>query len=275
MRFSECGFHVRTRCWRTAADPIPHMRRPRLELPGVPLHITHRGVNRAGTFLDDDDHAVYLQALQIAAQAQTVAVHGYVLMTNHVHLLVSAELPGAVSRMMQAVGRRYVRAFNAKYRRTGTLWEGRYKSCLIDSDRYLLTCLRYIELNPVRAAMVERPWQHRWSSVHVHLGLRPYSRITPHAGYLALGIDPESRATAYRALLLEPLTDGVLGAVREHLRQERALGSPRFQVMVEKALNRPVHVRPTAGAAGPIRGGFKRYCSLTLVTLPLSPLSGR
>ena len=220
------------------------MRRPRLELPGIPLHITHRGVNRAGTFLDDDDHASYLQALQVAAQAQAVAVHGYVLMTNHVHLLVSAEFPGAVSRMMQAVGRRYVRAFNAKYGRTGTLWEGRYKSCLIDSDRYLLTCLRYIELNPVRAVMVERPWQHRWSSVHVHLGLRSNSRITPHAGYLALGGDPESRAANYRALLLEPLTDDVLGAVREHLRQERALGSPRFQAMVEKALNRPVRLRP-------------------------------
>ena len=97
------------------------MRRPRLELPGIPLHITHRGVNRAGTFLDDDDHASYLHALQVAAHAQTVAVHACVLMTNHVHLLVSAAEPGAVSRMMQAVGRRYVRAFNTKYRRTGTL----------------------------------------------------------------------------------------------------------------------------------------------------------
>ncbi len=173
-----------------------------------------------------------------------MAIHGYVLMTNHVHLLVGADAPGAVSLMMQAVGRRYVRAFNARHGRTGTLWEGRYKSCLVDSDRYLLACLRYIELNPVRAAMVQWPWEHRWSSVHVHLGLRPTSRITPHSGYLALGHDPDSRAAAYRALLLEPLIPEQVESIRVHLRQERALGSPRFQAMVEKALQRPACVRP-------------------------------
>ena len=118
------------------------------------MHITHRGVNRGATFIDDEDFASYLQALDACARGQGVALHGDVLMTNHVHLLVSADVGGAVSRMMQALGRRYVRAFNARYRRTGTLWEGRYKSCLVDSDRYLLACLRCIELNPVRAAMV-------------------------------------------------------------------------------------------------------------------------
>ena len=117
------------------------MRRRRLELPGIPLHITQRGVNRGATFIDEDDHLAYFEALQIAAIAQDVAVHGWVLMGNHVHLLVSAEAAGAVSRMMQAIGRRYVRAFNAKYARTGTLWEGRFRSCLVDSERYLLTCL--------------------------------------------------------------------------------------------------------------------------------------
>lgn len=114
------------------------MCRPRLALPGVPLHITQRGVNRAAVFLDDEDCAAYLQALQTTAQDQAVAIHGYVLMTNHAHLLASADAPGAASRMRQAVGRRYVRAFNARHGRTGTLWEGRYKSCLVDSDRYLL-----------------------------------------------------------------------------------------------------------------------------------------
>ena len=219
------------------------MRRPRLELPGVPLHITQRGVNRAAVFLDDIDCAAYLQALQTAAQDQSVAIHGYVLMTNHVHLLVGSEMSGAVSRMMQATGRRYVRAFNARHGRTGTLWEGRYKSCLVDSERYLLTCLRYIELNPVRAAMVQWPWEHRWSSVHVHLGLRPNSRITPHAAYLALGQDAQERSAAYRALLLEPLASEQVERIRDHVRQERALGSPRFQAMVEKTLNRPACVR--------------------------------
>lgn len=220
------------------------MRRPRLELPGIPLHITHRGVNRGATFIDDEDFASYLQALDECSRGQGVAVHGYVLMTNHVHLLVSAETGGAVSRMMQALGRRYVRAFNARYGRTGTLWEGRYKSCLVDSARYLLACLRYIELNPVRAAMVAQPWEHRWSSVHAHLGLRADVCLTPHPGYLALGGGASERSAAYRCLLMETLSDDVLVDIRSHMRQERALGSPAFQSMVEKALNRPVELRP-------------------------------
>ena len=220
------------------------MRRPRLEMPGIPQHITHRGVNRGATFIDDEDFASYLQALDACARGQGVALHGYVLMTNHVHLLVSAEAGGAVSRMMQALGRRYVRAFNARYRRTGTLWEGRYKSCLIDSDRYLLACLRYIELNPVRAAMVAQPWDDRWSSVHAHLGLRADVRLTPHPGYLALGRDARERSAVYRCLLLQALSDDVLADIRSHMQQERALGSAVFKAMVEKALNRPLDVRP-------------------------------
>lgn len=219
------------------------MRRRRLELPGIPLHITQRGVNRGATFIDEDDHLAYFEALQIAAMTQGVAVHGWVLMGNHVHLLASAEEAGAVSRMMQAIGRRYVRAFNAKYARTGTLWEGRFRSCLVDSERYLLTCLRYIELNPVRAGLVALPWDYRWSSVHAHLGLRPCPLSRPHPVYAALGADAATRAARYRELLLEPLDDEHLSAVREHMRQERALGSPRFQAMVEKTLRRPVGVR--------------------------------
>ena len=170
-------------------------------------------------------------------------MHAYVLMTNHVHLLVSAQAAGAVSRMMQAVGRRYVRTLNAKYRRTGTLWEGRYKSCLIESEGYLLTCLRYIELNPVRAAMVAHPWDYRWSSVHAHLGLCPDSRWHPHPAYLALGVDSATRAMCYRSILMDAMHPDDLTAIRDHMRQERALGSPRFQAMVEKTLNRPVRVR--------------------------------
>ncbi len=219
------------------------MRRPRLELPGVPLHITHRGVNRGATFIDDDDFAAYLHALERVSHDNGVALHGYVLMTNHVHLLVGADEVGAVSRMMQALGRRYVRAFNARYERTGTLWEGRYKSCLVDGDRYLLACLRYIELNPVRAAMVAHPCDYRWSSVHGHLGLRRDPRLTLHPGYLALGPDASVRAAAYRRLLLGGLSNDVVADIRRHMQQERALGSPAFQDMVEKALNRPVAVR--------------------------------
>jgi len=220
------------------------MRRPRLHLPGVALHITHRGVNRAATFLDDEDCASYLQHLHLAASAHAVSLHGYVLMTNHVHLLVSADTPGAISRTMQALGRRYVRAINARHGRTGTLWEGRFKSCLVDSDGYLLRCLRYIELNPVRAAMTDSPQGHRWSSVHTHLGLRQDSRLTLHPQYLALGDDSATRIARYRELLLEPLHEDELSAIRSHILQERALGSPTFQAMVAKTLNRPVQVQP-------------------------------
>ena len=208
------------------------------------MHLIQRGNNRQACFYADEDCRFYLDWLAEYAGKTGCRIHAYVLMTNHVHLLVSAEAGGAVSRMMQALGRRYVRAFNARYRRTGTLWEGRYKSCLIDSDRYLLACLRYIELNPVRAAMVAQPWDYRWSSVHAHLGLRAGVRLTPHPGYLALGRDARERSVVYRCLLQQALSDDVLADIRSHMQQERALGSPVFQSMVEKALNRPLDVRP-------------------------------
>lgn len=164
-------------------------------------------------------------------------------MGNHVHLLLSAAAAGAVSRMMQAVGRRYVRAFNQKYARTGTLWEGRFRSCLVDSGRYLLTCLRYIELNPVRAGLAAVPWDYRWSSVHAHLGLQSCPLLRPHPTLVALGGDDARRTARYRALLMEPQEDAQLDEVRDHLHQERALGSSRFRAMVEKTLRRPAGVR--------------------------------
>jgi putative transposase len=219
------------------------MRRPRLDLPGIPQHLTHRGVNRAATFLDEDDYRAYLQALDACARQHAVQLHAYALMTNHVHLLVSAEAKGSVSRMMQAVGRRYVRAFNARYQRTGTLWEGRYKSCLVGGDRYLMTCLRYIELNPIRAAIVESPEEYPWSSARAHLGLRTDPRLTPHPRYIALGSNPVARAAAYRLVLNEGISQDDLAMLRDYLRQERAMGSTRFQSMVEKTLNRPVTLR--------------------------------
>ncbi|MBN8726481.1 MAG: transposase [Xanthomonadales bacterium] len=229
------------------------MRRPRLELPGIPLHVTQRGVNRCANFLDEDDYAAYFEALRSAATDQDVAVHGWVLMGNHVHLLLSADLSGAVSRMMQAVGRRYVRAFNQKYARTGTLWEGRFRSCLVDTEHYVLTCLRYIELNPVRAGLAALPWEYRWSSVHANLGLQSCRLLRPHPMLLALGDDRASALARYRELLLEPIDSAQLDTVREHMRQERALGSPRFQAMVEKTLQRPVSIRGAGRPAGKSR----------------------
>ena len=139
-------------------------RRPRLELPGIPLHVIQRGTNRSACFVGDGDRGLYLRCLREAARRHTCAVHAYVLMSNHVHLLVTPSSIGAVAATMQDVGRRYVRLFNQIHGRSGTLWEGRYKSSLIDSESYLLTCHRYIELNPVRAGLVNHPLEYPWSS---------------------------------------------------------------------------------------------------------------
>ena len=226
-------------------------RRPRLELPGVPMHLTHRGVNRAAVFHDADDREAYRAVLQECCASHGLAVHAYVLMTNHVHLLVSAQLVGSLSRAMSKLGQRYVPAFNRKHRRTGTLWEGRFKSCLVDSDHYLLTVYRYIELNPVRAAMVDVPEAYPWSSVHANLGLAKDGLVTPHAVFRDLAADAPSRCQVYRDWLRGGLSDLDLDAVRAHLRQERALGSPQFQSMVAKTLKRPVECRPRGRPVAP------------------------
>lgn len=219
-------------------------RRPRLELPGIPLHITHRGVNRAATFLDGEDFSSYRQHLGDALVEQGIALHAYVLMTNHVHLLVTPPAPGRLSVAMSRLGQRYVPAFNRRHGRTGTLWEGRFKSCLVDSERYLLTVHRYIELNPVRAAMTSTAEDYRWSSVRASLGLAPDSLLTFHPLYLAMGADPIQRGSIYREWLQQGISEDDLQNIRSHLQQERALGHPQFQAMVEKTLNRPSFVRP-------------------------------
>ena len=219
-------------------------RRARLELPGIPMHITQRGVNRCAIFIDDDDRHHFRRLLRDAAQAQQVAVHAFVLMDNHFHLLLTGERAGDVSLFMRQVGQSYVQAFNARHGRGGTLWQGRFKSCLVDNDRYLLTVIRYIELNPVRAAMVESPDAYRWSSVHTHLGRTRDPLITLHATYHALADTPEGRASAYLAWLREGIDPDDLASIRQHLAQERALGDPRFQRMVAAALSRPVTCRP-------------------------------
>lgn len=218
-------------------------RRPRLELPGLPLHVTQRGVNRAATFLDDEDFARYHQHLGEVLAEHDIALHAYVLMTNHVHLLLTPPLAGRLSAAMCQLGRRYVPAFNRKHGRTGTLWEGRFKTCLVDSDRYALTVQRYIELNPVRAAMTASAAAYPWSSANASLGSVPDPLVSFHPVYLALGDDAQARAVAYRDWLRQASVPGELESVRAHMRQERALGQPDFQAMVENTLNRPVAIR--------------------------------
>jgi putative transposase len=226
---------------RNRASPMP--RRARLELPGIPMHITQRGVNRGAVFVDDEDRRHYLDLLQAETARMAVAVHAYVLMGNHVHLLASAKAARAISRALQRLGQAYVQAFNRRHRRTGTLWEGRFKSCLVASDHYLLSVYRYIDLNPVRAAMVASPEAYRWSSARGNLGLAWDPVVTPHPTFLALGSDPATRGMAYRAWVQESLASEDVEAIRAHLQQERALGDQRFQTMVEIALGRPVRVR--------------------------------
>lgn len=218
-------------------------RQSRLELPGVPLHITQRGVNRCAMFLDDEDRHHYRRLLREACLRHDVAVHAFVLMDNHVHLLLRAEIVGRISLALRLAGLAYVQAFNHRHGRTGTLWQGRFKSSLVDTEGYLLRVIRYIELNPVKAAMVERTEDYRWSSVHTHLDTANDPLLTPHPTYLAMGDDLPQRAAAYRTWLRAPLDNDELVRIRVYMRQEKALGAPRFQEMVSKALNRPIEVR--------------------------------
>lgn len=218
-------------------------RRPRLQLPGTPFHVTQRGVNRCAIFVDDVDRHHFHDLLCDAMDEHRIAVHAYVFMGNHVHLLLTSPESGALSCAMRNVGQCYVQAFNKRHNRSGTLWQGRFKSCLVNSDHYLMTVYRYIELNPVRAAMTAIPEQHRWSSVHANLGLAEDLLVTPHPTFLAQDPNPYERARAYREWLLEGIGEDELQNIRTHLQQERALGDTKFQAMVAKALGRAVHVR--------------------------------
>lgn len=199
-------------------------RLPRLDLPGIPQHVVQRGNNRLPCFLDDEDRQRYLQLLLQAALATQCQLHAYVLMDNHVHLLTTPANTGAVSRMMQMLGRSYVARFNARHGRTGTLWEGRYKSCLVDSVGYVLTCYRYIELNPVRARMVESPDRFHWSSYAFNALGQPNALLTPHSCYQDLGSTNKQRAEAYRVIVGEALPQSTIDEIRLYLQQQRALG---------------------------------------------------
>ena len=207
------------------------------------MHIFQRGVNRAAIFLRNEDRGYYLSMLDEAFSDDGVALHAYVLMDNHVHLLASCPSAGHISRAMRQANQRYVQGFNRRHGRTGTLWEERFKSCLVHSADYLLTVMRYIELNPVRAVMVANPWDHAWSSVHSHLDRRADTRITHHAEYLALGGSPRDRACAWRDWLMQPLSSDTLDWIRARVASQRVLGDERFVAMVERTLNLPAAYR--------------------------------
>ena len=225
-------------------------RKPRFNLPGVPQHVIQRGNNREPCFFDAEDYRCYLDALEHASKQCGCAVHAYILITNHVHLLVTQERRDGVSAMMQSLGRRYVRYINDRYQRTGTLWEGRYKAALVDSERYLLACYRYIELNPVRAGMVKSPGRYPWSSYRYNALGMPDSLVIEHGNYQALGSSRTERCDAYRKLFRDLVDNEMIDAIRRSINEELVLGSDNFKDRIETMSQR----RTRLGKAGRPRG---------------------
>ncbi len=209
---------------------------PRFFLPNVPVHIVIRGNGRKVTFAEADDYHAYLGWLREGTEKHDCQIHAYVLMSNHVHLLVSANNPQNLSKLLQAVGRKYVPFFNHKYRSSGTLWEGRFKASSIDSEQYLLTCYRYIELNPVRANMVEKPEEYRWSSYRANADGESNPILTPHPLYLALGGDSQQRAKYYRESFKEVIDEKLIDEIRASVQTGTPMGSERFKNEIEKLL---------------------------------------
>lgn len=217
-------------------------RLPRVCLPGIPQHIIQRGNNRQVCFASEEDFAAYTHWLWEYSRKYDVAIHAWVFMTNHVHLLVTPQTENGVSRMMQSVGRRYVRYFNYTYKRTGTLWEGRFKSCVINAEQYLFVCQRYIELNPVRAGMVKGPADYPWSSYRAN-GLGHASKLwQPHPLYLSLGRTDKERVGAYREMFIGQIDREVLNDIRRSCNQGMGLGSERFKDEVEALTGRRLRV---------------------------------
>ncbi|OHC64365.1 MAG: transposase [Rhodocyclales bacterium GWA2_65_19] len=215
-------------------------RRARLALPGVPLHLIQRGNNRQTCFFADEDYRFYLDWLTEHAGKTGCHIHAYVLMTNHVHLLVSADRAEASGALMKALGQRYVQYVNRAYRRSGTLWEGRFRSCPIQQETYLLACQRYIELNPVRAGMAEHPGEYRWSSYRANGQGEANALIRSHSLYQALGLDVASRQAAYRELFRYELEPGLVDQIRRATNGNFALGNERFAADAAAALGRRV-----------------------------------
>ena len=215
-------------------------RLPRLTVPGYPHHIIQRGNNRQAIFASTDDYQVLLALLDENTQKFGVALHAYVLMSNHFHLLASPQTAEGLPQMMQAVGRRYVRYFNDKEGRSGTLWEGRYRSTLIETDRYLLACMAYIDLNPVRAGLVAEAKDYPWSSHGHYAGLRADKLLTPHPLFWTLGNTPFAREAAYAELVRAGITPELQAALTRSALSGWALGDADFVTDLQKRTDRRV-----------------------------------
>lgn len=218
-------------------------RKTRMYLPGIPAQVVQRGHNRNACFFSDEDHRFYLECLGQGLRRYGVALHAYVLMTNHVHLLMTPDEESSISRLMQHIGRLYVLYVNKHYRRSGALFEGRHKASLVAADDCLLTCYRYIELNPVAAGMVPSPDLYPWSSYHHHAWGKTSSLIRDHDLYLELDREPAARQHAYRELFKHQLPEAKLHDIRECLAYNYPLGNERFREEIETALGRRVGER--------------------------------
>ncbi len=221
-------------------------RLPRLTLPGHPHHVIQRGNNRQAIFATAADRQTMLDLLDENARKFSVAIHAYVLMDNHFHLLATPQTLEGLPQMMQAVGRRYVRYFNDSQQRSGTLWEGRYKSTLIQTERYLLACMAYIDLNPVRAGMVAQARDYPWSSHGHYIGLRTDKLLTPHPLVWALGNTPFAREAAYAELVQAGISAGQQQALTDSALRGWALGEADFVKNLQKMTAR----RVSKGTAG-------------------------
>jgi putative transposase len=226
-------------------------RLPRLTVPGYPHHIIQRGNNRQAIFAGPTDYELLLSLIDEHARKQQVAIHAYVLMSNHFHLLATPETAEGIPQMMQAVGRRYVRTYNLRHGRTGTLWEGRYKSTLIQAERYLLACMVYIDLNPVRAGMVADPANYPWSSYQHYSGRRVDKLVTPHPLYWELGNTPFAREQAYTELVRTGISDQQKRALTDSALRGWALGEPDYVADLQRRTER--RVVPAKAGRPPLR----------------------
>ena len=211
-------------------------RKPRFFVPGIATHVVQRGNNRQSIFFEDSDYRVYLAILNESRKRYPAKIHAYALMSNHVHILATPSAKQTLSQLMQCVGRQYVPYINKKYSRTGTLWEGRFKASIVETSSYLLACYRYIELNPVRARMVDQPGDYPWTSYRKNALRETDKLVAEHSEYSRLGASPAERAANYRLLFKERISDEKLFLLRCHTQSGTPLGSAGFCEDIETVL---------------------------------------
>lgn len=214
---------------------------------GYPLHIVNRGVNRGACFTENEDRVFYLGLLQEHLPKSNCALHAYVLMTNHVHLLITPNDDEAAARLMKPVAQYYAQRCNRRWKRTGPFWETPFKSSLVDSHSYALNCHRYIEENPLRAGMVRHPYEYPWSSFRANAMGHPCPFLTAHRSVVDLGADPVERRIAYRALFDTPQPEKELEMFREALKSSLPAGSSEFIERVALASGRRAARRNRGG----------------------------